>query len=1317
MSETLTNIAEQLINITVPNLNEAGYATQLSKTFTDINTNFVKLANKEFLKGENGDSVKIKEVDLIVAEGDHAGELTVFGSKLIAAIEANTDFNERADIVDINGNTLTWLDYFKANPGKLYIIYDSTAVTHDEDIAYSSLYYTFLDGRYINEKIGLIDPKAYQLTKDVSCIAVYDASLNDNTGGFNIMTNAFPTIYYEEGIGLCWKVNGAGTGIPVQGIPGKDGINASLYVVQATIAPSEGLGDASDGKVNKIFEAYYGFKDIDINTDLTVYNNSSALILAADESGAAGKDFYFGTLKIEEHNGKKELWAYCSPSTSITASVGTESFINAMKNIDILGTSDAASSTPRGLFIPMEDERMKKDENNNVIEEVQSVHLLSATSITNDEGSDSNLKTDVVFTPVNNYNAVTVDPEVQKNNIIVDKYLYLRIQETDDTITNNEDIAESIRYKGIFKYKLESVVTNNEAADFDVYQVGKDTNGSRVFGKLDTFEKDADGNIIKNPHSLSISDTTVAYYDPTQDKFVESTSSTDHWYSWTSDVRKRFRVIGDAEKPVGIYKWVLCTEAHDWDVDELLEAKNSEDNFTNYSFADHFRVIYTLDMTPGATSDFLWFDGYTFYSDGWNDGETQLNDRSRFYYNNKPIIRGWYTEMFTFVKFVPIYINEYALSNDTSLNLNYNVNITGDAQNPNKSITVHGNVNCDNLNVYKLTATGAIQNIYTEDKITGADGINLCKNDDGTFKFVVESDGDVVAHRGIRTNAINCTNLVPIVNPDTGLVDWDSEVPSEDNTVITKALKADNATIKDISITPNNNASLTIGPSEIKSDYLGVDITNVNDINIKATTYYEQSESSKTTDHNGKVPVVYSDVPVLMNGSSNIVVTNQDKGSELLYYKSVKRDSNSKKPAGEGVNVNEIDFDSAKNFNINRFYSDSIATKSISVDKNGIGQGTLGKSNGIWKNIIYSEFSSTGGAITKTTSSITRETIDSHSIQKITITNDTTLSDGTKLSGIDSSNSIKIPFLKDFICHVGIKGCCSNGRWPVLRKTDSWIILKLWMQSAEDSAPTLLVTGKTYSFDYSSDNWNNGNGYEWCGYNDAGNAISGYDTTWRYHAFKFKPHEFTISGSNLTNLISKVSADKAVTLYITAEASISAKGQKNMWGNPKSVISGLWLSCPRPTSSNGTASTTMKKQGGTALNFNADYTGSKVTLNYFSVNDSSSDVKSTVICTDGIVTRAGTYTFGLGYATHWADHTNGKYTQDSGTSLWDTNYIKENGEPVLFYYNQNEWKWTRSDNPSNSKHGYARRVNAIRLSELFNALKVLRTNEDLKFGL
>ena len=28
----------------------------------------------------------------------------------------------------------------------------------------------------------------------------------------------------SEEVGLCWKINGNGTGLPVQGIPGKDGV-------------------------------------------------------------------------------------------------------------------------------------------------------------------------------------------------------------------------------------------------------------------------------------------------------------------------------------------------------------------------------------------------------------------------------------------------------------------------------------------------------------------------------------------------------------------------------------------------------------------------------------------------------------------------------------------------------------------------------------------------------------------------------------------------------------------------------------------------------------------------------------------------------------------------------------------------------------------------------------------------------------------------------------------------------------------------------------------------------------------------------------
>lgn len=1305
MSETLTNIAEQLVNITVPNLNEAGYADKLSKTFTDINTNFIKLANRDFVKGENGDSVKIREVDLIVSEGDDKGELTVFGTKLIEAIEANTDENERSNIYDADGSVLTWKDYFLNNPGKLYVIYDSTAVTTDDDVAYSSLYYTFLDGRYINSKIGGIDPKTYQLIKDVSCIAVYDGTLNDGEGGFNIISNAFPTIYYEEGIGLCWKVSGAGTGIPVQGIPGKNGNNASMYLVQATITESPNLGVASEGRVLKVFEAYYGYRDLDKYEDLSKYDNMPALILAADTNGLAGKDFYFGTLKVEDVNGNKQLWAYCSPSTSITTSIGTESFINSMKNIDILGTSDAASSTPKGLFIPMADETI--DENTK--QDIQPVHLLSATSITNEEGSNNNLKTDVVFTPVKDYNSVTVDSEnPEKNNIIVDKYLYVKLRQEDDTITDNisENSPNQIttRYKGVLKYKLESVVNSLYGADFNVYKTSdkiEDNPGSRLFSKID---------------GVQLNDTNVAYKDY-DGNTVESTTTSDHFYSMPKKARERF--VGT--NPVGLYKWVLCRDIHDWDIDELIEAQSTENldpsKGDNYSFSDVFRVIYTLDITPGANSTFMWFDGFTFKSEAYKNEETP---REELYYNNKPIIRGWYTELFDFIKFVPIYINSYFIDNDTSLNLNYNVNITGDKKNPNKSITVHGNVNCDNLNVYKLTATGAIQNIYTEDSITSTRGMQLCKSNDDSgneyFNFIVEDGGDVIAKQGVRATSVNCTKLVPIVL-ESGETDWESEVPSEDETVIATHIKSNTSLAKDLTVKINeyNDAELTIKQSTVNSDELGISATHVNDINIKSVNY-TTNENSKDSTYNTTVPVLTSDLPTHLNNNASIVVSNQDKGSNEIYFRDVKKDIDSKKPAGEGVNVNEVTFDSAKNFNINRFYAKSSNSKTVSVGLNGVGLGTMSTdSSGKWPGLINISTGSTG-AFTAASPAVTQSYIPNASVQEFVISNSDTF-DGVKCEGIANS-AMTIKFNKDFICHVGVRGSCSNGRWPVLQRSSSWLKLSVWVASSKNKVPVSLGISTKYIFDYSKDNYDNDNGYGWSGYNAQAAGLGGnYKDNWRFYSFKFRPTSITISGSALKTLRDKITNEKQVSVYIVAEAQLCAKGQKNIWGNSKDVVSGLYISCPRPINETKmSAGTTLKKQStGIRLDTSAAQDGSTLSLKYISLPDTESNVKSTTICDDGIVMRAGNYTFGLGYSTEWADHSKG-YTQ-STTSLWDESYIVSKGEPVLFYYDTGKWQYNKADAPSATNRGYARRVNTVRLSELFDALKTIRQNENYNFGL
>ena len=768
MSETRMNIpehniAEQLVKINVPNLNDVNYATQLSQSFSNINTNFIKLSNRDFVKGEAGDSVKIVEMDLINPDRS----FTFFGNKIIEAIENKYMHDENGKITDVlndieysinntdNTIKISWLDTFKKNPGKLYVIYDATAVEMDEDIAVSSLYYTFLDGRYSSQYTGRINANEYENLVDVSCIMVYDKNLNNGNGGFNILSNAFPTIYYENGIGLCWKVNGANTGIPVQGIPGKDGRNNLMTIVKSNISSNrEGL---ITGNVTHIFEPYYGYKKIKEynNVELLSYDDTSALILAPSINNEknefdTGFDFYFGSLKIkdikDQENGntviERTLESVCTPSTNINGDISTESFINAMKHINISGTGQSIS-VPHGLYIPMDDETI--NETNNGIVKTQPVHLMSATPIVAGiEGAEGNIKSDLIFTPVNDCNNIEIDVNENKN-IIVNKYLYLKLNNDDITVTEHKDRQNWSNfienYNGILKYKLESNISNPGSSDFDIYNLNdKEAIGSRSFGE----------NLLENEYFTK---DKVRYINT-----LDNTVSNNHIDSMPVSFKERLNINDDNK--IGIYKWTLCTDKNDYDIDELKKL-----NVDNYTFPANFKTIYTTDITPSTNTEFLWFDGYSFNDTlSYNLAKNDINDieyikqnYSNLYYNGYyPIVRGWYNGLFSFVKFVPIYTNSYAVDNDTSLNLNYNVNITGDDSNSKKSITVHGNINCDNLNVHNLIDSNEIKNIYTKNIITGDAGIKLGKSNlNGEYGFNVEDSGEVNLTSGLNVNLIN----------------------------------------------------------------------------------------------------------------------------------------------------------------------------------------------------------------------------------------------------------------------------------------------------------------------------------------------------------------------------------------------------------------------------------------------------------------------------------------------------------------------------------------------------------------------------------
>ena len=411
MSENAINSNISIEEIIAPNLNESNYASGLSDVFDNINDNFIKLANYDFIKGENGDSVIIKSVPLY-----ENGKFTDIGEKLKNFIE---DKDEALKTISYNNVTYDVWSTFKNSPGNLQMIYTvSNSENGISETPISSLYYVFLDGRFNHNNLKYINWENSQYNEiiDLSCIVVY------SNGEFKSLDNAFPTVYYERGVGLCWKINGNNTGLPVQGIPGRDGKDTKLFIVQGNGTAVE--ANKLSININKIFDGKNGFtsKDNYDFSNLEINNDYSAVILT-DIPGNSRKDFYFGSIRLEKEESEEtpQLKGYADTNNTINTLIQNETLINLFKGINF---KNRTGENLPGIFIPIETTDLS-DINKNP-DQLQSAHLIAATSITNNEG-DSNINADMIWTPVNDIN-------LEYNNsksVSVDKYLYIKIDKNE----------------------------------------------------------------------------------------------------------------------------------------------------------------------------------------------------------------------------------------------------------------------------------------------------------------------------------------------------------------------------------------------------------------------------------------------------------------------------------------------------------------------------------------------------------------------------------------------------------------------------------------------------------------------------------------------------------------------------------------------------------------------------------------------------------------------------------------------------------------------------------------------------------------------
>ena len=670
-----TTISIPKYNIISPNLNDTNYASNLSKVFDNINENFIQLANRDFVKGEQGSNISIESKKFT----DKINETTTFEDILIQSLQNKygSDFETISkSIVLENGNTISLFDNFnkEKNSEVLQIIYNTESngiSTNKKPI--SSLYYVFLDGRFANNSLSNIDFNTNTNIKDLSCILVYGINENGEPE-FRILENAFPTLYYDSSKGLCWKINGKKTGLIAQGVPGKDAENIKLYIVKVN-SYNESNNDIVNTTVDEIFDndSYKNISEIIQAYPETFKNGftSSALILSKNSSLDTYYKLYFGTITYNNDNINAIFDRNTSLDMHIQEDIYTQVFINTLKKIDI-------DSNLPGLFIPFN----KFNEN-----PVQKVHLLSAIKSYDEDNENTNVSLSPVT--INNENKLITD-------LKSDKYIEFKLSESEINSLfnyiidykenyNNSDNKENFNFETIrssykelknndytLKYKLINNINKSE--------INTINNDIKIFT-----------NIVSNTTTPEELKQKIVFVNNDELKTFTDISIPD---SFTNN-------------PNGLYKWELIYP----EIAEIaeIEAEIAEtDNLYN-KFIECFKIIYTKSLLP-INDEILWFNGISLdFNSSFSYSENDFNDNINMEempgtvnpdinndYSNKYILYGWNYDssaLFNFIKYSTEADETVELN--SQLNINYDVNI-GDSNN-NKNVAVQGNINSNNI--------------------------------------------------------------------------------------------------------------------------------------------------------------------------------------------------------------------------------------------------------------------------------------------------------------------------------------------------------------------------------------------------------------------------------------------------------------------------------------------------------------------------------------------------------------------------------------------------------------------------------------------
>ena len=382
---TECNVCKMLETISAPGLSSSNYGKDIEDVFANIDKNFKVVANHDFIKGENGDTIEVEYVKLnkndegIGKELYNALKSTLFVETPISIGLYNWDY-------DINNYVVPLVKIVNTNK---------------EEYIGSATPILFIDYRFSSNVLESVSQDSYIDVTNLSCIINFKFVNNEWVCEID---NSFPRIQYNADKKYFeWLLNNNGTTICATGIKGDKGDKLTMH-----------------------------FKDVDINTKTT--SNTFEIPYNKEEIISEGDPVLL--YLYDEANYKGYYISYIKSVNENTFEVEyDENYVNKLdfaKNtyefFKSLNINNSNNEPAQGIFLPFNNDETKAHViyndggklNIKAVNNYNNFNSNQETSAINIDTKDSSIKMDSdinIYT--SNYSIIGTDKNIKlkSNNI------------------------------------------------------------------------------------------------------------------------------------------------------------------------------------------------------------------------------------------------------------------------------------------------------------------------------------------------------------------------------------------------------------------------------------------------------------------------------------------------------------------------------------------------------------------------------------------------------------------------------------------------------------------------------------------------------------------------------------------------------------------------------------------------------------------------------------------------------------------------------------------------------------------------------------